>query len=73
MFPKGAVAATAPLSGRLAHLKRQGHVGRLLDLPHMAGMGHFLLPCWERGHQHWEHTLSGTPQPWGLSSHIMLW
>lgn len=48
MFPKGAVTATAPLSWRLAHPKHHGHGGRLLDLPPVAGMGHFpLLLRWE--------------------------
>lgn len=43
MFPKGAVTATAPLSWHLAHPKQHGHGDRLLDLPPMAEMGHFLL------------------------------
>lgn len=48
MFPKGAVTATAPLSWRLAHPKWYGHGDWLLDLPPMAGIGHFpLLLQWE--------------------------
>lgn len=48
MFPKGAVTATAPLSWYLAHPKQHGHGDWLLNLPPMAGMGHFpLLLQWE--------------------------
>lgn len=74
MFPKGAVIATAPLSRRLAHPKGQGPRGSLVDLPLMAGMGHFRLPHWEGGHQPWEHPSAGTPQPWApqLPPHIVV-
>lgn len=68
MFPKGAVTATAPLSWHLAHPKQHGHRDWLLDLPPMAGMGHFLLLLrWETSAWSWGPKLQPRGEEWSVS------